>query len=503
MGNGNHPFTAIGGDIPENHPDELTHSTNQLANNQYGEMKNLVESSGQTLTALVADDPQQVSKAAFIYSARANYFTANHSTANAKILNPLNAGIVLPALSLLDGCEFKFINKGTNTGSVTLIVNAAGMTQPLPLLNHDGLPLVAGNIKDGVEYSVRYYSAIASFMVVNTQYTTASEVSAIVEARVGDYVTSTFAANVYTVAMNPVITTAAQRGSFMFKAAAANTGAVSIADGAGTVALTNEVGGALVAGDIAAGAVCSVVWDAARRAYRMTEQVNSQMSATYAPLASPALTGTPTAPTAAAGTNTTQIATTAFVNAEIVADRPFEATTANIKMDGAQSVGVLNTVARGDHVHPTDTSRAPLASPSFTGTPTAPTAAVATNTTQLASTAFVQNELNSRRYVSGELTITNGGQITVSHGLGAMPTHATGWLKCVTAEFGYAVGDMVLHPLSSDPNGGNEALTMTVTSTQLIVRVGESGPYDSTRKDNGYGEVFSAAKWCLILKASL
>lgn len=34
---------------------------------------------------------------------------------------------------------------------------------------------------------------------------------------------------------------------------------------------------------------------------------------TKAPLASPALTGTPTAPTASAGTNTTQIATTAFV----------------------------------------------------------------------------------------------------------------------------------------------------------------------------------------------
>jgi Lower baseplate protein N-terminal domain len=33
----------------------------------------------------------------------------------------------------------------------------------------------------------------------------------------------------------------------------------------------------------------------------------------YAPLASPALTGTPTAPTATAGTNTTQVATTAFV----------------------------------------------------------------------------------------------------------------------------------------------------------------------------------------------
>ena len=38
-----------------------------------------------------------------------------------------------------------------------------------------------------------------------------------------------------------------------------------------------------------------------------------------APLASPALTGKPTAPTAAAGTNTTQLATTAFVTTATVA----------------------------------------------------------------------------------------------------------------------------------------------------------------------------------------
>lgn len=41
------------------------------------------------------------------------------------------------------------------------------------------------------------------------------------------------------------------------------------------------------------------------------------ITTTYAPLASPALTGTPTAPTATAGTNTTQIATTAFVTSAI------------------------------------------------------------------------------------------------------------------------------------------------------------------------------------------
>ena len=39
----------------------------------------------------------------------------------------------------------------------------------------------------------------------------------------------------------------------------------------------------------------------------------STAASTYAPLASPALTGVPTAPTATAGTNTTQLATTAFV----------------------------------------------------------------------------------------------------------------------------------------------------------------------------------------------
>ncbi len=83
----------------------------------------------------------------------------------------------------------------------------------------------------------------------------------------------------------------------------------------------------------------------------------STIPSVYAPLASPTLTGTPAAPTAAAGTNTTQLATTAFVT-------------------NALSV------------------YAPLASPTLTGTPAAPTAAAGTNTTQLATTAFVTNALS-------------------------------------------------------------------------------------------------------------
>lgn len=60
------------------------------------------------------------------------------------------------------------------------------------------------------------------------------------------------------------------------------------------------------------------------------------------------------------------------------------------KMDGTAAVGTSTDYARGDHVHPTDTSRAPLNSPTFTGTPkltTTPSAG--DNSTNIASTAFV------------------------------------------------------------------------------------------------------------------
>jgi len=159
-----------------------------------------------------------------------------------------------------------------------------------------------------------------------------------------------------------------------------------------------------------------------------------------APLASPVFTGTPAAPTAAAATNTTQLATTAFVQAAIATlinsapgaldtldelaaamgdDANFvatmttalagkQATHANltslasttaaiiaklIELGGTTAVSVaeldfLNGVTSA--IQTQLNAKAALASPALTGTPTAPTAAAATNTTQLATTEFVQ-----------------------------------------------------------------------------------------------------------------
>ena len=174
-----------------------------------------------------------------------------------------------------------------------------------------------------------------------------------------------------------------------------------------------------------------------------------------APLASPAFTGTPTAPTAGGGTSTTQIATTAFVQNAVTAGSGIQLTDLSVSTNTASGQGALgyNSSTGQFTFTPTDTSgfgnaslnsfsvsttsasgagalayntangvfsftpadlsfgnisgtpttvagygitdAAPLASPTFTGTPAAPTAASGTNTTQIATTAFVQSAVSS------------------------------------------------------------------------------------------------------------
>ena len=67
-------------------------------------------------------------------------------------------------------------------------------------------------------------------------------------------------------------------------------------------------------------------------------------------------------------------------------------------------------------------TKANLASPTFTGTPTATTAASSTNTTQIATTAFVQAAITANAPTAGTgITITSGVVATASgyNGYGA------------------------------------------------------------------------------------
>jgi len=120
-----------------------------------------------------------------------------------------------------------------------------------------------------------------------------------------------------------------------------------------------------------------------------------------APLASPTFTGVPAAPTAVPGTNNTQLATTAFVQAAAggggAVSSVFTRSGAVVATAGDYTATqVTNTPAGGiaattvqAAITELDTEKANLASPTFTGVPAAPTAAGGTNSTQIATTSFV------------------------------------------------------------------------------------------------------------------
>ena len=141
-------------------------------------------------------------------------------------------------------------------------------------------------------------------------------------------------------------------------------------------------------------------------------------------LASPALSGTPTAPTALAGTNTTQIATTAFVMGQLAAG----AVSSWNGRTGAVTMNVNDISAAGGAV---------LASPAFTGIPTAPTAAPSDSSATLATTAFVQAAITASGHVTsfngrnGAVVLTladitgAGGAPVASPGLSGIPTAPT------------------------------------------------------------------------------
>ena len=130
-------------------------------------------------------------------------------------------------------------------------------------------------------------------------------------------------------------------------------------------------------------------------------------------IASPALTGTPLAPTASEGTNTTQIATTAFVTTAVAtantALRAYSETyafntanaidtklKANVDVINA-NIGTLinNAAAQGASINSLTVTKAPSASPTLTGSPLSVTAPTGTANTMIATTAFVTTAIQT------------------------------------------------------------------------------------------------------------
>jgi len=150
-------------------------------------------------------------------------------------------------------------------------------------------------------------------------------------------------------------------------------------------------------------------------------------------------------------------------------------------------------------------AKAPLASPAFTGTPTAPTATLGTNTTQLATTAFVVANAGAGSVtsvgVSGGTTglttsggpVTSSGTITLSGTL-ALANGGTGATSASAARTSLGVpniagdtftgavnitGSADAHQLVIKGNSTqtNNLLRLTNSSNTLVASIDNSGQY--------------------------
>lgn len=216
--------------------------------------------------------------------------------------------------------------------------------------------------------------------------------------------------------------------------------------------------------------------------------VNTQLGL-KAPLVSPALTGTPTAPTASPGTNTTQLATTAFVAAAIAAlgglvnsfnGRTGAVTLASSDVTTALGFTPYNSTNPAGYITSAALAPyAPLASPALTGTPTAPTAAGGTNNTQIATTAFVQAAIaalgsgvasfNGR---TGAVTLNSG---DVTGALGFTPPNKNGDVFTAGMWFDAGNSDAILIRSGGGYGVGNPYFAFKKASNSTLQIIGWNG----------------------------
>jgi hypothetical protein len=113
----------------------------------------------------------------------------------------------------------------------------------------------------------------------------------------------------------------------------------------------------------------------------------------------------------------------------------------------------------------------------------------------------------SASYDSGDLTITLAGSHTLTHSLEAKPKFVMLIAKCINAggDAGYAQNEeIILATNGADAGGSNYGVSVRITATQIILRVGGGAgntftnyPHAATGVANGLDHT----KWALIVRA--
>lgn len=188
-----------------------------------------------------------------------------------------------------------------------------------------------------------------------------------------------------------------------------------------------------------------------------------------APLASPVFTGTPSVPTPAAGTNTTQIASTAFVQAAL----------AGLVNGAPGALDQLNELAAAMGNDPNFATtmlnalalKAPLDSAALTGNPTAPTPAATDNDTSIATTAFVRAAMA----LFGLGTASN--LVAITADVDTLTDSGTYWLNGASTNKPLAQAGQLVVVAAPNPNTNSQFFYahMGSTTPRLFFRHKNSG----------------------------
>ena len=196
--------------------------------------------------------------------------------------------------------------------------------------------------------------------------------------------------------------------------------------------------------------------------------VNSALESilsSYAKLNSPAFSGVPTVPTADAGTNTTQIASTAFVTAAL----------SGIDLSKYALKSDLDTKAN-------------INSPALTGTPTSTTPASSDNSTRIATTAFVKalvGAANNGGIISE--SVAQNGYIKFADGIifqwGLYKPTTNGWQ---TVEFNLTFTNKCFVCFSQTTNTTTNVLDGIYSATRNVT----NSTFDTYGYTGGYGDKY-------------
>jgi len=108
----------------------------------------------------------------------------------------------------------------------------------------------------------------------------------------------------------------------------------------------------------------------------------------------------------------------------------------------------------------------------------------------------------ARSFTSSDQTISTAGLMQVAHGLGAVPIITQMYLVCLTAEYGYSVGDVVSVGVNAGNTAGNKYNSLMVDATNVRVRFANEGNcFAINHKTTGVMSVAANASWALRVSA--